>query len=269
MATYAIGDIQGCLSRLQALLNQLNFDPKQDRLWFAGDLINRGPESLQTLRFIKSLGQVATVVLGNHDLHLLAVASGTSSVKPQDTLTEILKAPDCDELCQWLRQQKLLHEDPKLGYVLVHAGFVPQWDLTKAKQCAHEVEQVLQGRDYVSFLNHMYGNLPLQWREELAGWERLRFITNCFTRIRFCDKEGRLDLTAKEGIDKAPPGYMPWFAVPKRKNQNTRILFGHWAALQGQAQGINIFPLDGGCVWGGKLLAMRLEDGKRFQIACD
>lgn len=270
MATYAIGDIQGCLSRLQALLGQIKFNPSHDRLWFAGDLINRGPESLQTLRFIKNLGPAALVVLGNHDLHLLAVASGAASLKPQDTLKEILTASDGEQLCQWLRQQKLLHDDPGLGYVLVHAGLAPQWDLVKARQCAREVEKILRGNDYLSFFKHMYGNRPEQWQEELVGWERLRFITNCLTRIRFCDKDGRLDLTTKEGLAKAPSGYMPWFAVPERKNQNQnlRILFGHWAALRGEAFGMNVFPLDGGCVWGGKLLAMRLDDGEHFQIAC-
>lgn len=268
MATYAIGDIQGCLSRLQALLGQIKFNPSHDRLWFAGDLINRGPESLQTLRFIKNLGPAALVVLGNHDLHLLAVASGAASLKPQDTLKEILTASDGEQLCQWLRQQKLLHDDPGLGYVLVHAGLAPQWDLVKARQCAREVEKILRGNDYLSFFKHMYGNRPEQWQEELVGWERLRFITNCLTRIRFCDKDGRLDLTTKEGLAKAPSGYMPWFAVPERKNQNLRILFGHWAALRGEAFGMNVFPLDGGCVWGGKLLAMRLDDGEHFQIAC-
>jgi bis(5'-nucleosyl)-tetraphosphatase (symmetrical) len=269
MATYAIGDVQGCFSQLEALLNHIHFNPAQDKLWFAGDLVNRGPQSLQTLRFIKDLAQAAVVVLGNHDLHLLAVASGCVPSSPQDTLTEILQAPDCAELCDWLRQQKLLYEDLALNYVLVHAGFAPQWDLALAKQCANEVEQILQSELYVSFLNHLYGNLPAQWQADLTGWERLRFITNSFTRIRFCDAQGRLNLTVKESAEKAPPGYLPWFAMPSRKSQQVRILFGHWAALRGHADGINIFPLDGGCVWGGCLLAMRLEDGKRFQIACD
>lgn len=268
MATYAIGDIQGCFTQLQTLLTHIHFNPHADHLWFAGDLVNRGPRSLETLRFIKNLPNPAKIVLGNHDLHLLAVVSGKAEQHQNDTLDSILQASDCKQLCDWLRQQKLLHHDPALGYVMVHAGLAPQWDLTTAQQCAIEVEQVLQSEQYPLFFEHMYGNQPDLWLPQLTGWERLRFITNCLTRMRFCDREGRLELTVKQNVNNAPADLMPWFTVPNRKNQSLQILFGHWAALQGQAIGKNIYPLDGGCVWGNCLIALRLEDGKRFQVPC-
>jgi bis(5'-nucleosyl)-tetraphosphatase (symmetrical) len=268
MATYAIGDIQGCFTKLQALLSHINFKPHSDQLWFAGDLVNRGPASLATLRFIKSLAKPAVVVLGNHDLHLLAVASGKVEQRPSDTLTEILQAPDCQELCQWLRQQKLLHFDPKLNFAMVHAGLAPAWDMSTALSCAKEVETVLQSDAYADFFANMYGNQPDCWQPSLAGWDRLRFICNCLTRIRFCDSQGRLELMVKENLDKAPAGLLPWFALPERRTQEQPILFGHWAALQGQVTGHNVYALDGGCVWGGRLIAMRLEDGQRLHIPC-
>jgi bis(5'-nucleosyl)-tetraphosphatase (symmetrical) len=197
VAVYAIGDIQGCFHELQHLLTQLRFDPAQDRLWFAGDLVNRGPHSLETLRFVRNLGPAALTVLGNHDLHLLAVASVPSKLKAKDTLHPILDATDRDELLDWLRHQPLLHHDTDLGYTLVHAGLPPQWDLKQAQQCAHEVETQLRSANYADFFSHMYGDEPTQWSDTLTRWDRLRFITNCFTRLRYCDAEGHLALSYK------------------------------------------------------------------------
>jgi len=269
MATYAIGDVQGCFTQLQALLQHIKFRPKSDKLWFAGDLVNRGPDSLATLRFIKSLGDGAVMVLGNHDLHFLALAEGVIAPKTNDnTLLPLLQAPDVLELAAWLSQQKLLYHDPKLNYVLVHAGLVPQWDLELAKSCAREVEKVLAGPLRREFLSQMYGNTPDLWQAGLSGIERWRFITNVLTRIRFCDEMGRLDLMTKEAEGMALLGYQPWFKIAWRKSLELRILFGHWAALKGNVQAENVFALDGGCVWGGCLIAMRLEDGQRFSIPC-
>lgn len=269
MPTYAIGDIQGCYRHLQTLLTAINFNPNYDQLWFAGDLVNRGPDSLQTLRFIKNLARPPVIVLGNHDLHLLAVVYANAPLNQKDTLTDIMHAPDCEALCQWLRQQKMLHHDPALGYAMVHAGIPPQWDLAAAQEHAHEVEQALRAENYVEFLKNLYGNSPASWHPQLKGWERLRYITNSLTRMRFCDEDGRLELTIKGGANKAPNGYGPWFTAAHRRNQNTPILFGHWSALQGQTDAKNVYPLDEGCIWGGCLAAMRLDDGKRFSIPCN
>ncbi|CAN5376934.1 symmetrical bis(5'-nucleosyl)-tetraphosphatase [soil metagenome] len=266
MATYVIGDVQGCFDELQQLLQLINFEPKQDTLWFAGDLVNRGPKSLEVLRFIRNLKQRAVVVLGNHDLHLLAIINGKERFKTTDTINDILTATDVVELCQWLRHQPLLHHDPVLGYTMVHAGLAPQWDLTLAERCAAEVAAVMQGDLYQEFLTHMYGNEPKCWQNDLLGWERLRFITNCFTRIRFCDAAGNLDLINKG--DTSFPGYMPWFKVPNRKHKDLQICFGHWAALGAAQVEPGVFLLDSGCVWGNKLTAMRLEDKSRFSVPC-
>ncbi|MCW5588512.1 MAG: symmetrical bis(5'-nucleosyl)-tetraphosphatase [Legionellales bacterium] len=265
MATYAIGDVQGCFEELQALLALIRYDPHVDHLWFSGDLVNRGPQSLACLRFIKSLPHT-TIVLGNHDLHLIALANNIIDLKKKDTLAEILTAPDQEELIFWLRQQKLLHYDPQLNYVLVHAGLPPQWDLNLALACAQEVEQALQGKHYHHFLEHMYGDTPKKWKAELTGVKRLRFITNCLTRIRFCTTEGQIDLKSKEGLGSQRKNYYPWFSIPNRAHQDLNIIFGHWAALQGISYFHTIFPIDTGCVWGGFLTAMRLEDRVRFQV---
>jgi len=191
VAVYAIGDIQGCYRELRHLLEYLHFDPAQDRLWFTGDLVNRGPQSLETLRFIRGLGSAALTVLGNHDLHLLAAADNPARIKKRDTLNPIFDAPDRDELLLWLRQQPLLHHDAELNFTLVHAGLPPQWDLAQAQACAQEVEQVLRSAAHADFFAHMYGDQPDHWSDDLHGWERLRFITNCLTRLRYCDSEGR------------------------------------------------------------------------------
>jgi len=266
MATYAIGDIQGCFDELQQLLDRIQFGP-DDQLWIAGDLVNRGPKSLETLRFLKQLGERARIVLGNHDLHLLAVYYGAASVKRGDTLNEILNAPDCDELMQWLRQQKLVIADEQLGYVMVHAGIPPQWSVRKARKRAKEVETVLRSTLAREYFYHMYGNRPERWHKELEGWDRLRCITNYFTRMRFCDAEGTLDFSAKGGLDTQPEGFLPWFRQP-RKSQDLAIIFGHWAALEGEAEADHVFALDTGCVWGNTLTAMRLEDRQLFSCQC-
>lgn len=269
MSTYAIGDIQGCLEPLQCLLKKIAFDPTKDTLWLAGDLINRGPDTLATLRFLYAIRASLVIVLGNHDLHFLAVAYGVRKKGQFDTLDELLQAPDCAELIAWLRQQKLLHHDARLGFTMVHAGIPPQWDLEQAKACAREVETVLQSPALVDYLASMYGNKPNRWKEKLQGFERLRLITNYFTRMRFCSAEGALELETKESAAAAPVGYAPWFSFAERKTKHEKILFGHWAALEGVTNTPNIYALDTGCVWGGALTAMRLEDSQKFSCNCD
>ncbi len=268
MPNYSIGDIQGCFIALNKLLTKIQFNPANDTLWFTGDLVNRGPQSLEVLRFIKSLGKQAIVVLGNHDLHLLAVSKKYAPYKKQDTLAEILMAPDCLELCDWLRQQPLLYHDVQLGYTMVHAGLAPQWDLTKALRCANEVQTILRSDRYPEFLAHMYGDEPHCWQDELTGWPRLRLITNYFTRMRFCKLDGTLDLDKKGSAGNPPADFLPWFKIPNRAHKDLKIIFGHWAALNGKTDEPNIFALDTGCAWGNCLTAMRLEDGKRFTVAC-
>ncbi len=258
MATYAIGDIQGCFDALEFLLEKIAFDPLKDTLWFAGDLVNRGDKSLETLRFIKNLGERAISVLGNHDLTLLALSEGCENIK-HHTLDDILNAPDRTELIDWLRTQPLLHHDKSLGYTMVHAGLPPQWDLKLAQQCAHEVEQVLRSDNYREFLANMFGNKPRKWKNSLQGWDRLRFITNSFTRMRYCKPSGKLNFTDKGVIGSQKEGYIPWYEVPNRKNQDLKIIFGHWSTLFGHTSQPDVFALDTGCLWGGSLTAMRLD----------
>jgi bis(5'-nucleosyl)-tetraphosphatase (symmetrical) len=258
MAVYAIGDVQGCYDGLRRLLDKLKFDPREDRLWFTGDLVNRGPASLKTLRFVHGLGNRAVTVLGNHDLHLLAVAEGVIEARRKDTLSSILKARDRDDLLHWLRHRPLLHYDTKLRFVLVHAGISPQWKLKQARKAAREVESVLQGDGYRRFLKEMYGDMPNTWSNKLGGWERLRYITNCLTRMRCCDRQGRLELTYKGSLVHKKKRLMPWFRVPGRPTRKHRIIFGHWSTL-GPVTDENIFALDTGCVWGGYLTALRID----------
>lgn len=266
MATYAIGDIQGCFDPLLRLLEKINFDSQNDTLWFTGDLVNRGPKSLEVLRFIKKLKN-SQIVLGNHDLHLLSVVYAGVRSDPKNNLQAILDAPDREELCIWLRNRPLLHHDAILGYTLVHAGFPPEWDLDKALLCAEEVEAILKGKYYIEFLKNMYGDKPSRWCDSLMGWGRLRCITNCLTRLRFCDTKGNLEFTAK-GMNAISDHYLPWFKLPNRRSKDLNILFGHWAALQGQTNEPNVHALDTGCVWGRCLTAMRLEDKMRISIDC-
>ena len=255
MSVYAISDVQGCYDALRALLAKLKFDPTKDTLWFVGDLVNRGPQSLQTLRYVKSLGDRAITVLGNHDLHLLAVEAG---IKKKDTdLKEILAAPDRRELIDWLRQQPLLHHDPTLGYTMVHAGISPQWDLATAQACAQELQQVLRSDDYRAFLKVMYGDRPRKWRRWLFGERRLRYICNCFTRIRYCTRDGKLALMEKGAPGTQPKEFIPWFDVENRASKDLRLVFGHWSTL-GAFHAPGIYALDTGCVWGGALTALEL-----------
>lgn len=268
MSTYAIGDIQGCIRELEKLLSLIQFDSAHDTLWVTGDLVNRGPSSLAVLRFFKQLGVRHKIVLGNHDLHLIAAYYGFGRSNSSDTLQDVLAAPDVDELITWLRHCPLLHHDAALGYVMAHAGLAPGWTLEQAKLLAQEVESILQSDQPERLISHMYGNQPDQWHAELAGVERWRCIVNYFTRMRFCYADGRLDLSYKGEIAGKPDDLVPWFAVPSRANANEKIIFGHWAALNGITDVPNVFPLDTGCVWGNALTALCLESGERFSVKC-
>ncbi|MDR3415971.1 MAG: symmetrical bis(5'-nucleosyl)-tetraphosphatase [Nevskia sp.] len=261
MPTYVIGDLQGCYDTLRRLLDRVEFDPDNDRLWLAGDLVNRGPQSLQTLRFVAGLGAAANCVLGNHDLHLLAVASGGRRGK-RDTLDDVLKASDRDELLDWLRRRPLLHRFGDGGTALLHAGLPPQWDLQQAAACADEAEEILRSDDYVELFRSMYGDQPDRWSERLNGMMRLRFIINCYTRLRYCSADGRIDFKPKGAPGTQPAGLLPWFAVPGRRSAPNTLIFGHWSTL-GQVHWpeYGVYGLDTGAVWGGKLTALRLEDG--------
>ncbi len=268
MAVYAIGDLQGCLDPLKRLLDRIAFDPTHDRLWFCGDLVNRGPASLATLRFVHSLGDTATIVLGNHDLHLLATAWADSRPrKKRDTLDEILAAPDRDELLEWLRRRPLLHHDPALGFTMVHAGLPPQWSLDEARAAAAELEAVLAGDRFVDFLRQMYGDLPDRWTPELAGLERLRFIVNALTRMRYLRPDGSLEFANNGQPDRAPPELIPWYQFPGRRTAGLSMVFGHWSTL-GEIVHAGAFSLDTGCVWGGRLTALRLDDAVRTYVEC-
>ena len=269
MATYAIGDIQGCYESLQCLLEKIAFNPEVDTLWLVGDLINRGPDSLATLRFLYSIRNSIEFVLGNHDLHFLAVAFGMRRKGQHDTLDALLNAPDRQELIDWLIQGKLLHTDEALGFTMVHAGIPPIWTLHQAQAHAREVEAVLQSRYCFEFFASMYSNQPNAWKNKLIGLDRLRIITNYFTRMRFCNEEGMLELETKENMSAAPPGFAPWFSFARRKTAQNKIIFGHWAALEGKTNTSNIYALDTGCVWGGSLSALRLEDEKLFSCFCE
>lgn len=268
MSTYAIGDIQGCLAPLHCLLDSVNFCAARDKLLFSGDLVNRGPQSLETLRFVQSLGASAVTVLGNHDLHLLAVYHQTRKAAKNDTFDEIFAAKDCDSLLHWLQQQPLLYHDNERQITLVHAGIAPQWDLCLAQNLAHEVEAVLRGNEYRDFFLNMYGDTPAIWDDSLQGTNRLRVITNYLTRMRFLTKNGALDLHTK-----CPPGeqaanLLPWFEHPDRKTKHETILFGHWAALSGRSNCEHAIALDSGCVWGGKLSMYCLETGQWHRCQC-
>ena len=265
MAIYAVGDIQGCCVEFRQLLERVRFDPTVDRLWLVGDLVNRGPDSLGVLRLVKSLGEAAVTVLGNHDLHLLAVAAGAGELHRNDTLNDILHAPDCDELMVWLRNQRLLHVEG--NHVLVHAGLLPQWSVPQALRLAHEVEAALRGKHGHEFLAHMYGNRPDHWHDDLSGYKRLRIITNAFTRMRICTEQGEMEFKFKGKVGDIPQGYMPWFDVPGRASADATIICGHWSAL-GLKLTPEVITLDTGCLWGGPLTAIRLEDHKVFQVPC-
>lgn len=260
---YAIGDVQGQRAALEELLARINLEAG-DRLWFVGDLVNRGPDSLGVLRLVKALGERADVVLGNHDLHLLARAEGLSSAKQRDTLDDILNAPDRDELLTWLRHRPLAHYDK--GYLMVHAGVLPEWDAPRVIDLAAEVESALQGDDYRAFLAQLYGNEPARWNENLRGVARLRLIVNALTRMRMLYDDGTMDFEFKAHPDEAPGGLAPWFELP-RKTADCTIVFGHWSAL-GLVTRANLLALDSGCVWGRTLSAVRLSDRALFTVRC-
>lgn len=266
MTDYAIGDIQGCYEPLKNILAKVGFSPSRDRLWVAGDLINRGPASLKTLRYIKTLGDSAVVVLGNHDLHLLAVVLGGHAPKRKDTLADILGAPDRDKLVSWLRQQHLCVYDATRNLMMTHAGLPHIWSLEQALACAREVEEVIRGDHAPGYFAHMYGNHPEGWDSSLTGMERWRVITNYFTRMRFIAHDGRLELTAKETTDSAPEGFAPWFEFPR--SDDLRVVFGHWAALEGKTGVDRFVGLDTGCVWGGSLSLMNLDTGETIHCDC-
>jgi bis(5'-nucleosyl)-tetraphosphatase (symmetrical) len=265
VATYAIGDVQGCFEELTALLEAIGFDRNSDLLWFVGDLVNRGPASLATLRFVRDLGERALTILGNHDLHLLAVAHGFAKARADDTLAEVLAAPDRDSLLEWLRYRPMLHVGA--DHVLVHAGLLPQWEIAEAKALAEEVETELQGPRHREFLSRLYGSRPDRWSEGLRGIDRLRIIVNAMTRLRFCTAEGVMEFSSKGESEAGPPGYLPWFEIPGRKSANHTVVCGHWSAL-GLRIAPNLIALDSGCVWGGALSAIRLEDRRVYQVPC-
>jgi bis(5'-nucleosyl)-tetraphosphatase (symmetrical) len=268
MTTYAIGDVQGCYDELRRLLDLVAFGD-QDHLWFTGDLVNRGPQSLAVLRFVRDLDGRATVVLGNHDLHLVAVAADPRQRRRTDeSLDAVLAASDRDELIDWLRNRPLLHEDIRLGTTLIHAGLPPQWDLAVAKRCASEVEGMLHGPDHRALLADMYGDEPSHWDQCASEVDRWRFTINCFTRLRYCTPDGRLALSHK-----GPPGIagsdLPWFQHPDRRSRGTRLVFGHWSTLGRVAwPDESVWGIDTGCVWGGALTALNLESGELTALPC-
>lgn len=261
MATYALGDIQGCYDELRALLAHVRFNPGADKLWFVGDLVNRGPKSLEVLRFVRALGDSAVVVLGNHDLHLLTQLEGFERPRKDDTFQDVLEAPDAKALADWLRTRPMMHVEG--GFAMVHAGLLPQWSVEKALLLANEVEAALAAPGYREFLANLYGSRPDQWSDALTSWDRLRVIVNAMTRMRFCTAAGQMEFHAKGA--EPPPGFTPWYEA--RKGNEAFLLWGHWSAL-----GLKITDrhagLDSGCVWGGKLTALRLEDRQPFQVGC-
>lgn len=268
MANYAIGDIQGCYDSLRSLLTKINFDPYQDTLWVAGDLVNRGPKSLETVRYLKSLGPACKAVLGNHDLHMIAAAHACAPRKPKDSFFDLLDAYDSPTLIDWLKQQALLRriEINDKVFLLSHAGLPPIWSAQQALSYSREVETVLRSNNLSDFLSVMYGNEPDTWHESLTGNERLRLITNYFTRMRFCNAQGTLEMNSKSSPLEAPEGFQAWFTIPNPHLNNEKIIFGHWAALEGKTYNNNIFAIDTGCVWGKQLTALRLEDEVLFSV---
>lgn len=265
MATYAIGDVQGCHDALQRLLGEIGFSPARDVLWFVGDLVNRGAQSADVLRFVRALGERAVVVHGNHDLHALALLAGKAKRRADDTLEDLAAAPDREHLLDWLRHRPLLHVEGE--YAMVHAGLLPAWTLEQAAALAREVEAALRGPDHLALYPALYGARPAAWSDALQGHERLRVIVNAMTRMRFCTPDGAMDFSVKGEVEKALPGYLPWFDVPGRRTRGVPIVCGHWSAL-----GLRVTPdllaLDTGCVWGGRLTAVRLEDRRVYQTAC-
>lgn len=265
MPVYAIGDLQGCFGPLERLLRSIDFDAARDRLWFVGDLVNRGPDSLQCLRFVRSLGDSAVSVLGNHDLHLLCVAKGVQKRKARDTLDALLAAPDREELLEWLRRRPMMHVENR--FALLHAGLLPQWSVAQAKALAAEVEEALRGDDYRALLERMYGDEPDRWSDSLRGSDRLRVIINALTRLRVCSDEGAMVLEFKGEPGEARGAWTPWFDAPGRRSADHVVVCGHWSAL-GRVIRDDLLALDSGCVWGRSLTAVRLEDRAVFEVRC-
>lgn len=272
MSTFVIGDIQGCYKPLRKLLKQAKFSPSRDKLWCVGDLINRGPKSLDTLRYLQDIEDSTQLILGNHDLHFIAIHEGCAPPRTKDTLAKLLKAPDCQEMSDWLRQKPLVYFDcldtihGLENFIMVHAGVAPRWSIQKTLNLAAEVELALQGKEYRAFLKNMYGDHPLWWYDELEGHERLRTITNYLTRVRFCDEIGSMCLSVKEGLPSAPLGFKPWFEYETISARAT-ILFGHWAALEGHTGKSRVLALDTGYVWGRELTMLRLEDRRYYSVS--
>ena len=264
---YLIGDVQGCCDALDRLLVKIAFSPSRDTLHVLGDLVNRGPKSLETLRRLREYGSSAVCLLGNHDLNLLAVAQGVRQPHRGDTIAEILDSPDRADWLAWLRSRRMAVQAH--GWLMVHAGVAPQWDAAQTLALAAEIESLLVSDDLAGFLPQMYGDQPARWSDDLAGATRWRFIINALTRIRFVDAQGTLDLVTKDGADGAPPGYTPWFEAPQRRSAGTPIAFGHWASL-GLVNRADLISLDTGCVWGRQLSAMRVDGGRRelTQVEC-
>ncbi len=268
MAIYVIGDVQGCFDELTALIDKISFNPKKDKLWFVGDLVNRGPKSLETLRWVKSLGNKAITTLGNHDLHLLASYAGIREVNKTSSLYHAIQAQDIKELVDWVRQQPLMHYDSTLNIAMVHGGILPCWTIKKALSYASEVESVLRSNNFQEFLKNMYGDVPNNWEKNLKSRDRLRVITNSFTRLRYCNADGALDLNEKGSPGTQSSGLIPWFEMTPRNNDDTKIVFGHWSTL-GQYEGNNVIATDTGCVWGGCLTAVRIDDESYVKFTTD
>ncbi|GAB4168321.1 MAG: symmetrical bis(5'-nucleosyl)-tetraphosphatase [Rhodocyclaceae bacterium] len=265
MSTYAIGDIQGCFTALENLLGEIGFSPARDRLWLVGDLVNRGPQSVEVLRFVRSLGESAVTVLGNHDLHLVMLSEGYGRWHAEDTVAQVLEAPDRNELLGWLRGLPLFHHED--DYAMVHAGLLPAWDVPCAEDLAAELHEALVANEYRDLLAHLWGSEPAAWSDRLRGWERARVIVNAMTRMRFCTQDGVMEFRAKGPVGSAPPGFMPWFRVPGRASADHTVICGHWSAL-GLLLEERVFALDTGCLWGGSLTALRLEDRRVYQYRC-
>ncbi len=266
MSTYAVGDIQGCYEEFARLLDRIDFQTGRDRLWLLGDLINRGPDNLSVVRRVREMGSSAVTVLGNHDLHFLAVHRGGHSPNRSDTFDDLLTSPRVDDISDWYRQQPFIVRDKVLGYAMVHAGIPHLWKMRKALELAAEVEEVIRGSTCEQYFRELYGNEPDRWKESWDGMERWRVVTNYFTRMRLIDADGTLDFSHKGALEDAPEGFSPWFSLRAEEPLKQTLLFGHWAALEGHTDDDRIIGLDTGCVWGRSLTCMRLEDGRLFSV---
>ncbi|MXX29760.1 MAG: symmetrical bis(5'-nucleosyl)-tetraphosphatase [Gammaproteobacteria bacterium] len=267
MATYAVGDIQGCHAEFAALLDEVAFDERHDALWLLGDLVNRGPDSLAVMERVMALGDRVTTVLGNHDLHFLAIWYGGHPVRATDTFTDLLAAPEAPAIANWLRRQPFFHQDPSLGYAMVHAGILPGWTFADAQAASDELMGVLEGPEFKGYFRDLYGDRPRRLKKKHVGMDRWRILTNGFTRIRLVDAKGRLDFKHKGALNEAPPDCRPWYELAADALDGQRLLFGHWAALNGHTGKDNLIALDTGCVWGRSLTALCLESGERIVIS--